>query len=431
MAETLSTLGEHATAGSGPRTPALLMLVRTFALIVASACAAASKVEVDPDIEHLPALAEVGKNVGVQYPQAFRDKLYTARSSDGERQSYAVGAASTRVLRDVFAKVFRRAVELRAGEAVQDPALEAVFVPELRSVSIALAPPLAGRWWFVWGRMRYRFTVTSPQGEPITAWDVIGSCETIGDARSETLETVTPRILSRCIEDAGIRFMRSFYDIPEAERWARNLVLAEADAPADGLFIEPPKAAEPLRVAGLYRGVVRVEAQPLEESPRVYRLSVENLGGGSLLVEPLSIALEAAGETIDRVPVYAYAAAQLPRQATASRHPPYIPPPPISLEPRYFGIFHLIYALEVLAAMETEQQLKQRFDGELEKFRGSELREQRLAKGAATTGDVHFLSVANKPFAGAIHLVIPIIDLKAARRYRLRLPIPPQRGAKP
>jgi hypothetical protein len=405
-------------------------------LAVAAGCASigASVVELKPDIAHVPALAEVPKDVGIRYPRAFRDHVYALSPPIGATQSFAVGAASVGMLDDVISKVFRRAVALQEGSETPAAGLDAVLVPEIRELSVQIAPPLAGRWWFLWGRLTYRFTVTSPSGAPITAWNVTGTAEQLGDAQTETLPPVMARLLTRCIQDAGIRFMRGFYDVPEAERWARNLNVDEVDSPRQAQVIDSPGdgAALTRSVIGLLPGVAKAEVRPRAETRLVLEIRVENQGAHPLLLSPAGMALVLPSSEPQRpVPVYAYAASQLQREATTSGRLPYIPPPAAVVQPSMFAAYHLIFALAALASMEVEKKTKAAFDAQLEKFRGNELREQRLSAGAATTGDVHFVVPERAVPAGQPQLVVPIVDLETATRYEMRLPLRLGDGVKP
>jgi hypothetical protein len=334
----------------------------------------------------------------------------------------------------VFSKVFRRAVAVQEDQPVLVPDLGAVLIPEIREVAIRTAPPLAGRWWFVWGQITYRFTITSPRGGPIAAWEVIGASEQVGDAQTETRQAVSARVLTRCIEDAGIRFMRSFYDVPEAERWARNMTLDDVNAPRQGQVTETAAddAARAPGILGLYPGIAKVEVHMRAGTSLALDVRVENQSPHPLLLNPSGMALLlSSGERLGPVPVYAYAASQLQRDATASGRPPYIPPPPISLQPSYSGFYNLIYALALLASMEAEKRTKEAFDAQLEKFRGNEFREKRLSAGASITGDVHFVVPTTAVPAGQAHFTMPIVDLETATRYEMRLPISLKEGIKP
>lgn len=394
-----------------------------------SASSNAGTIELTPDIRHIPALAEVAKDVGVRYPAGFREYLQPAPARTREQTAFAVGAASMRVFDDAFGKVFRRAVPVTTDEEASDRSLDAVIVPEIRNVSVSTAPPLAGRWWFVWGTITYRFVITSTGSDPPASWEVTGRAEQLADARTETFAAVSARVLTHCIEDAGVRFMRSFYDVPEAERWSRNLGSAQASAPPQAQVTEPAGDAEAPEIVGQYPGVAKVGIRPLAGSNVVLRVTVENQSANRLLVRPSGMALELSGnKQLAPVPVYAYVASQLPHESTVSGQPVYIPPPPVSLQPSYFAVYNLIYALELLASMEAEKKTRQAFDAQLEKFRGNEFREQRVAAGGVATGEVHFIVPTDAGPTGEMHFVMPIVDLDTATRYVMRLSVQVKKG---
>jgi hypothetical protein len=410
------------------------VLVTAFAVAMVSCATETVDVALKPSLEHLPPLAEVDKAVAIRYPPEFLSRTESGPSHSGKTPVFAVGAASARTLDDVFSKVFRRAVTVRENHLVLVPDLGAVLVPEIREVAIQTAPPLAGRWWFVWGHITYRFSIISPRGDPIAAWEVIGAGEQVGDAQTETPQAVWTRILTRCIEDAGIRFMRSFYDVPEAKRWARNMTRDDVNAPDQGQVTETAAddATRTPGIVGLYPGIAKVEVHMRAGTSLALEVRVENQSSHPLLINPSGMALVlSSGKRLGPVPVYAYAASQLQRDATASGRLPYIAPPPISLQPSYFAVYNLIYALGALASMEAEKKTKEAFDAQLEQFRGNEFREKRLSARASITGDVHFVVPTTAVPAGQAHFTMPIVDLETATRHQVRLPISLKEGVKP
>lgn len=381
--------------------------------------AAKPPVELKPDLEHLPALAEVAKDIGVRYAPAFGDYVYAER--------FAVGPASVRLLDGVFQKVFRRTVELKdAASGIESP-LDALIVPSIHDIAVNASPPLAGRWWFVWCHLTYRFTVSLPGGRAVTAWDVTGSSETLGDLRAETLVVAGARALTRCMEDAGIRFMRSFYDVPEARRWARNLAMEDANASPAAQVTQLVGDGEGGGVEGLYRGVAKAQVRKLPDTDLGFKVTVESLSVHRLLIDRATIAIEfPGGKRLKPAPVYAYAAARLEGEPAF----PYfhIPPPPISLQPSYFAFANLISALILLESMETE---KKALDTHLEKHRGAEFRDQRLPAGAVSTGDVYFGGPPRTLLPRGSALILPIVDLDTATRHEFRLPLAPNGAAAP
>jgi hypothetical protein len=226
------------------------------------------------------------------------------------------------------------------------------------------------------------------------------------------------------VEDAGIRFMRSFYDVPEAARWARSQKLDEANASLSAQLTETAGEGEKSGVVGLYRGVARVQVQAHADTDLGFKVAVENLSAHRLLIGRANVALQLPdGTRLRPAPIYAFAAARQQGNSTT----PYfhIPPPPISLAPSYFAMANLISMLIVMDSMATEQKA---LDSHLEKHRGEELGEKRLAVGASISGDIYFGGPPKAVVPAGSFLSLPIVDLDTATRYEVRLPVPQKGG---
>lgn len=98
----------------------------------------------------------------------------------------------------------------------------------------------------------------------------------------ETLDLLWRYVLTRTIDDAGIRFRRSVYCVPEAECQPRNQEPAGARASTEALVIESLGVAKQPGLAGAYRELVSVEAQTLQSASHVFPVTLMNLGGGRL-----------------------------------------------------------------------------------------------------------------------------------------------------
>jgi hypothetical protein len=222
--------------------------------------------------------------------------------------------------------------------------------------------------------------------------------------------------------------MRSFYDVPEAKRWAGNMTLNEANALPEGQVTETVADAKQRTVTGLYPGIAKVRVQPLADADLVFKVTVENLSSRRLRIHPSTIALELpSGERLSPVPVYAYGAARLPQDPAAQdRAAPLADIPGLEAVFAYtWPIIVLVAVLEELSSITAENKA---LDAHLETHRGEELREKRLSGGTATSGDVYFLAPAGTVPAEGSSFVLPIVDLDTATRYEVRLPIQAREG---
>lgn len=191
------------------------------ALISGCSHAIPLKASVDrpPNINKLPLM------IGVYYSPEFR--TYQHARARGQVQFVAPqGQASAALFDQVLPMIFESVVPVpsRPPLAEASPKVAAVIEPKIEEFDFDFP-------WTPFGsytaQIVYRLTLHSPEGTPFASWTVKGSGER-GSGLAATHAPLIGEAVDLAMQDAAMKFMVGFRDIPEVRRWLRRVGVADA-----------------------------------------------------------------------------------------------------------------------------------------------------------------------------------------------------------
>ena len=376
-----------------------------------------------PTVDHLPSVAQVPVSVGVYYSPEFRNYEYAWQPYEIIKpELYSIGPASVTLFQQLLPKLFKEVVQVdsRPPLAAEGRELAGVIEPSIEKVHLRHVRMNLG------AKVTYRFTVYAPDGERLASWTVTGE----GHKMSPSYRGNNDPAVELAIEDAATKFMTSLDEVPEAKRWARGLAMEGATAPATAQATAPAAGRDRAAVRGVYDGVVSVTADPNAEpapdrgggeteapkldlnAARVFavNVSVANEGSHRLLVRRSDIALVAPnGREVNAIP------APLVAVLATARRPGL---PNVAGGVGVAALPGLFFALANAASMSAAGK---EMEAHVKTLRGQELPDATLARGQSAAGLVYFPRAAAR--SRDVVLKVPVVDLDAATRYVVRLPL--------
>jgi hypothetical protein len=169
-----------------------------------------------------PRIAQIPLVVGVYYSDAFRELVYAQQDRPLFRNSYAIGGASIKLIDQALALLFKQVVLLPGplSPGVSPPNVACVIEPSISTVNLR-HPPLGQQ--PSWGPLRmrtsiaYAFTLSTPEGERLAAWEVEG--DGIHIYGFENWNTAVKASFERAMREAGWKLVSGIRDIPDVARW--------------------------------------------------------------------------------------------------------------------------------------------------------------------------------------------------------------------
>jgi hypothetical protein len=191
-----------------------------FAAAVVSGCT--TVIPLKATVEDPPSIAQMPLVVGVHYSPEFR--TYEHEQS---KLVFPLGQSSVilfdQVLPMIFAQVVR--VPSRTPLGGGEPRIAAVIEPNIEDASFS-SPPMIVSLADVTAEVIYQFTVYSSQGNRLASWKVRG----IGNPSPGWFVWKTEpfsKAMDLAMVDAARKFMTGFRDVPEVQRWLREVGIPE------------------------------------------------------------------------------------------------------------------------------------------------------------------------------------------------------------
>ena len=187
-----------------------------------SACGA-NKVIVEGDFP-TPIMTPLPLNIGVWYPDEFRNHEFTDMAKTPQDSSWVVKTGNAQVaMWDVLlAGMFQNFVEMKSapGHGVMNQVVDAVLIPEIDELQYAIPTQTHVKIYEIW--MRYRFKLVDINGEPLAEWMMTAYGKTpTAFLRSDTAAVNMAAVMA--LRDAGANFVLSFSKTPEISDWLTNM----------------------------------------------------------------------------------------------------------------------------------------------------------------------------------------------------------------
>ena len=191
-------------------------------LLFLSACGT-NKVIVEGDFPK-PVMTPLPLNIGVWYPDEFRNHEFTEIAKTPRDSSWIVhtGNAQVEMWNVVLEGMFQNFIELKAapGTGAINQGVDAILIPELDELQYAIPTQTHVKVYEIW--MRYRFKLVDLDGEPIAQWMMTsyGKTPTVF-LQSDTAAVNQAAIMA--LRDGGANFIRSFSRTPELREWLTSM----------------------------------------------------------------------------------------------------------------------------------------------------------------------------------------------------------------
>jgi hypothetical protein len=328
---------------------------------------------------------------------------------------FTIGQASDVILRATYPKVFEHVSDWVGNYSswTMPGQSDVILSPKISSFAF----PIRGTMGPYFAQITYTFTLSSLDGTKLLEWSVTGEGES---GKSTPMDESGPFRLAaeKAMEKADLRFTRSFEEVPEVKRFLTGMSAdnATADAKTQKTFADAMHAKT---VKGTYDGVVTVEAshvKPNDGSQPAFlketRITILNEGDHRIVFYPSDVRLVYEdGQTMPPIRGCVVSAAM------TTRHWKF---PQIYIYPGV-GVASLPLFFTSMANAAIVARERQERTSHLRTYQAEELTDMALEDKDASTGLLFFYS----PVAGEItsEIIVPVVDVDAATRYVVRLPI--------
>jgi hypothetical protein len=185
-------------------------------------------IPIKASLEAPPNVAQVPVAVGVYYSAEFRAYEHLG-ARFGDRWAFPLGQGSVALFDRVFPVMFERTFPVQSLPPLNPggPQLAAVIEPKIEEFDFTLPMLKTGTFS---AEITYRFTLYSPQGDPVASWTVKGVGAKPGEIGFE-LARWPGEAADLAMQDAATKFISGFRDVPEVRQWLRRV-----GAPGAGLI---------------------------------------------------------------------------------------------------------------------------------------------------------------------------------------------------
>ncbi len=178
--------------------------------------------ELKATVQNPPSVAQVPLTVGIYYSPEFQAYKHV-RTQATSSFVVPLGQPSVRLFDQVFAMMFEKVepVSSRPPLSAAGPHLAAVIEPRIEefhfdSPQIACFGPF-------YAKVTYRFTLYSLEGTPVVSWTVTGVGQRDCGFDYITVSAPIGEASDLALQDAAMKLMTGFRDVPEVRRWLRRV----------------------------------------------------------------------------------------------------------------------------------------------------------------------------------------------------------------
>jgi len=174
-----------------------------------------------------PLMTPLPLNVGVWYPDDFRNHEFTDIAKSPHESSWVVktGEAQVAMWNTLLGGMFENFTEMKAAPSPENmnPAVGAVLIPHVDELQYAIPTQTHVKVYEIW--MRYRFELVTLNGEPIAKWMMTAYGKTpTAFLQSDTAAVNLAAVMA--LRDAGANFVISFTRMPELSEWLEKTLPA-------------------------------------------------------------------------------------------------------------------------------------------------------------------------------------------------------------
>jgi hypothetical protein len=212
---------EALLSGSTASVPDLRWLAACLLLALLAGCGPAEVVVKGefpaPTMEKLPL------TIGVWYSSEFSNHEFFDEAKSRSESSWLVksGQAQVQMWDVLLAGMFERVVPMaaRPGPGQDNPAVDAVFIPEVAELQYALPTQTNVKVYEIW--IRYHLQLVTVAGDPIADWTMPAYGKTpTSFLQSDQAAVNLAAVMA--LRDAGANFASNFSRVPEIQAWLQQ-----------------------------------------------------------------------------------------------------------------------------------------------------------------------------------------------------------------
>ena len=170
-----------------------------------------------------PLMTPLPLNLGVWYPDDFRNHAFTDIAKSPHESSWVVktGEAQVAMWNTLLGGMFQDFTEMKAAPSAQNmnPVVSAVLIPHVDELQYAIPTQTHVKVYEIW--MRYRFELVTVTGEPIAEWMMTAYGKT-PTAFLQSDKTAVNFAAVMALRDAGANFVLNFTRMPELSEWLES-----------------------------------------------------------------------------------------------------------------------------------------------------------------------------------------------------------------
>ena len=331
---------------------------------------------------------------------------------------FPLGSSSDALFKSIYPQVFNSTLPVNQTFSSPATGIDFILKPEIVSFHYIKSYMDNPRW----AEIIYLFTLYSPDGKVLASWTTVGWGEY--DKANYKQNTV-----SKAMENAAHKFIRSFDHVPEVKRCLNGLS-------PEGVTVTPEMQDTIMSLqygdstfTNGYKGLVsaRIKHEFVHNVPlknqfgvkdtigvAAFEIFLRNEGNNRLYIDPLNISWRPLGHE-EIYPISSH--------ALNDYHVETIDPIPDATQDDpldgYALLFDIVTGLLFSykdPIQEKEFLLRQKY------FKREALQESTFNSNTSVTGSVYFPVLSNVPVSGVLE--IPVIDLDTATRYIIRFQLP-------
>ena len=188
-----------------------------FVFAVLAACS--HQIPLGPASLPVPDSPKISERVGVYFSPEFKDYVHSEEHS-GDTWVFPLGRASTDLFKVTFAQAFATTVPVEHLPPLEGDlaALPGVIEPRIEGFSFDIPFIKTGTYS---AEITYRFTIHTPNGDPVASWTVTGAGAQHGQFGFEFARW-PGEATDLAMEDVARKFLEGLRNVPEVRRWLRE-----------------------------------------------------------------------------------------------------------------------------------------------------------------------------------------------------------------
>lgn len=196
--------------------------IYVFVLLVlfAAACTIKYPIELNPDLRNPPTFDKLPLTIGVYYSTEFKNYEFRQKKVHPKLWVIPAGKGSVALFDKVLPIMFGNVVQLKTWPVPrqENPELSGVLIPSIQTLE------LDGAEGFLRAVIIYQFTLYSSDGQSIASWTVKGIGMRKLGFEFTSAETRIGQATDFAMQDAAVKFIIKFREIPEVQKWLQSVV---------------------------------------------------------------------------------------------------------------------------------------------------------------------------------------------------------------